>query len=399
MPYFLFILKTAFDDLKKNKLRTFLTSLGILVGIFSVVLLMSLGFGLKNYMQDQFKSLGSNLIMIMPGKISGNIYQMRQSMMNLIFDEKDLAQIKKNKDITAIAPVLASYSEMKGDTGSEVYEFIASNQDIFEILNAKIEIGQLFTRGDLEHKHKIVVLGSKPAEKLFGDKYNALGKILKIDNISYKVIGVLKEQGGGFSTVSIDEHIYAPYSGSHIENKDHKFLAFYAKSQDEKSIENVKSDINTTLLKRYHEDDFSIMDQKDMLNIMGSIFDVINILLIAIATISLIVGGVGIMNIMFVSVFERIHEIGIRRAFGATKNDILYLFLSESIILSLLGGIAGLSLTYIIVFSIHKIFPAVVDPLIVMMAIGVSTAIGIIFGILPSKKAADLTPVEAIRYE
>lgn len=399
MKYLYFIFKSAFDDFRKNKIRTFLTTLGILIGIFSVVLLTSLGLGFKKYMEDQFRSLGTNLVMIMPGKMeNANVLRLRTSMMNLIFDEKDINNLRKNKNIINIAPIVSNYSELKGALSTEIYEFIGSNQEIFTIMNGKIDTGTLFNRGDVEKRNKVVVLGSKPAEKLYGSSKNALGKLVKIDDISYKVIGVLQEQGGGFGTPSIDDHVYAPYKSVHFRSQD-KFLAIYAKVKEEKLLDKVKQEIYSVLVKRYSQDDFSILDQQEMLDIMGIVFDMINIVLIAIAAISLVVGGVGIMNIMFVSVYERIHEIGIRRAFGAYRKDILMIFLVEAVILSLIGGIIGLTLTYLTILSIKNIFPAYIDIFTVILALTVSSAIGILFGILPAKKAADLTPVEAMRYE
>ena len=196
-----------------------------------------------------------------------------------------------------------------------------------------------------------------------------------------------------------DTFSYVPYKAAYTFNPDKKFFAFYIKARNEEVIEQTKQNIKDTLLKRYKEDDFSVLEQTEILDAVSSIFAMLNIVLVAIATISLVVGGIGIMNIMYVTVTERTGEIGIRRAIGARKKDILSQFILESVILSLLGGLLGLLVSFLIVLLIHNFFPAYIDLQSILIAIGVSSAIGIVFGVFPAKKAADLSPIDAIRYE
>jgi len=214
------------------------------------------------------------------------------------------------------------------------------------------------------------------------------------------VVGVLKEKGGGgFGGPDFDSFIYVPYKAVLSLNPDKKFSVINFQVTEESEMDKIKKAVEEKLLRRYEKDDFSIVEQEEIQNTVTMIFSVLNSVLIAIGGISLIVGGIGIMNIMYVSIIERYQEIGIRRALGATKNNILLLFLSEAVLLSLTGGVLGLLLSYLTVLIIRIYFPAYLDVIAVLVALTTSSLIGIIFGVLPAKNAASLSPVEAIRYE
>ncbi|OIO15310.1 multidrug ABC transporter substrate-binding protein [Candidatus Gottesmanbacteria bacterium CG11_big_fil_rev_8_21_14_0_20_37_11] len=402
MQYFIFILKTAFEDFRRNKVRTLLTSLGILIGVSSVVLLISFGLGLKQYIKDQFESLGTNLIIVLPGKIlqGGGFRSGGGSLGGARFDDKDVASLKKIDTAQYVVPVFTKTVTVGGNGNTEISDLYATAADIFPIRNLEIGYGRFFEKVDLEKRGKIVVIGSKIAEKIFGSAENALDKIIKIENQGFKIIGIIKSKGGGgFGGPDFDTFSYVPYKSAYTFNPDKKFFAFYIKARNEEVIEQTKQNIKDTLLKRYKEDDFSVLEQTEILDAVSSIFAMLNIVLVAIATISLVVGGIGIMNIMYVTVTERTGEIGIRRAIGARKKDILSQFILESVILSLLGGLLGLLVSFLIVLLIHNFFPAYIDLQSILIAIGVSSAIGIVFGVFPAKKAADLSPIDAIRYE
>jgi len=401
MNYFLFIIKSALEDFKRNKIRTFLTSLGILIGVSSVVLLIALGLGLRAYIQQQFNSLGSNIIYVIPGNIKNRSgFRGGPPTSSISFDDKDVTTLRRIRNVKAVAPLFSKSILVKGDIDEEYYELIASSVDIFEILNLEIEYGSPFTRSDADRGSKVTVLGPKVAEKLFGSSIKALGKTVHIGEQGFKVIGISKAKGGGgLGTPSMDEHLYAPFKSTLALNQSKKYLAIYVQAANEVTIPTVKGDAQKDLSKRYKKDDFSVAEQKEILDIINSIFGILNTILVAIAAISLIVGGVGIMNIMYVSVVERIREIGIRRAMGAEKKDILYQFLAEAILLSGLGGALGLFFSWIIVLLLQTQFPAYIDAQTVATALGVSSGVGIIFGVFPAKKAADLSPIEAIRYE
>jgi putative ABC transport system permease protein len=398
--YFLFVFKSAIDDFNHNKGRTLLTSLGILIGVLAVVLLMALGLGLKKYIENQFESLGANLVMIIPGG-KGTFLQGGGMVGGIKFDEKDLTKIKKIKTIKNITGVYAKPgSKISANGKTEVTELIASNEEISAIMNLEAEEGRLFEKKDIQKGNKIIMIYSPLAEKLFGSTEDVIGEKVTVNKQNYKVVALLKSKGGGgVAGASIDHQAFIPFKASFSFNTDKKYYGIYLKTIDKESVSETKTEIEKTLNKRYDKDDFSVMEEKEIMDTISSIFSIINTVLVAIAAISLIVGGIGIMNIMYVSVTERIKEIGIRRALGARTNDILYQFLIESVLLSVMGGLLGLGLAFLIVFFIQKLFPAYVDVQSVLLALGVSSAIGIIFGVFPAKKAADLSPIDAIRYE
>src|SRR3989338_3238252 len=403
MQYFLFILKSALDDFRRNKVRTFLTSLGILIGVSSVVLLVALGLGFKEYIRQQFESLGTNILIVMPGKIlEGGSFSSssESSLTGARFEESDINRLKRIDGLSYVVPVFIKTVKTSSSESSEIGDLFATSSDIFVMRNLEAEKGVVFDKGDDEKKTKNVVIGPKIAIKLFSSTDNAVGKTLKIENVAFKVTGVLKSKGGGgFGGPDFDSFIYMPFRSALSFNPDKKIFTIYLKASDENQIPQLKEDVKKSLVKNYDKDDFSVLEQNEILNAVSSIFAMLNSILVTIAAISLLVGGIGIMNIMFVSVMERTREIGIRRAIGATRKDILYQFLMEAVALSLAGGIMGLIFSFVTVMVIQRFFPALIDYFSVMTALIVSSAIGILFGIIPSRRAAYLTPVEAIRYE
>ncbi len=402
MNYFLFIFKSSLEDFARNKGRAFLTSLGILIGVMSVVLLMAFGLGLRKYINDQFESLGTNLLRIVPGQVlkNGSFNNNPGAMGSIQFDEKDISKLRRVKGLTIVAPIFTKSSTVDAGKNTESGSIYASTADVFKALNLKAEYGVEYTKTDVDKRSKVVVIGPKIAKNLFDDASSAVGRSVKIQGSSFKVIGVLGSKGGGgFGGPDLDSFIYMPYKTAYIFNTEKKFQAVIVKGTSGYDLKTLKEDINIQLLKRYKEDDFSVIEQTEILNAIGSIFGILNTVLVAIAAVSLVVGGIGIMNIMYVTVTERIKEIGIRRAIGARKADILYQFLIESVILSVFGGALGLTLSFIIVFFIQSVFPAYIDLQTIGLALGVSTGIGVLFGVFPAKKAADLSPIDAIRYE
>jgi putative ABC transport system permease protein len=398
MNYFLFIIKAAFEDFRRNKIKTFLTSLGITIGVSSVVLLIALGLGFKAYIKQQFESLGTNTLYAMPGNTSRG---MASSMSSEIrFDDKDMQSLKKIKNITAVIPFVSGYAIVQGPIDTKTYEFAGTSAEVFDAMGLEIEYGAFFTKSDVEKGAKKIVLGPKVAEQIFGTVEGAIGKTVKFKELIFKVVGIPKAKGGGgLGAPSVDEHVYIPYTTTYGFNPSKKFMTLYIKSLNDETIPAIKADATKVLLKRYGKDDFSVMEQTEILNTINSIFSILNTVLVAIAAISLVVGGVGIMNIMYMSVVERIREIGIRRAIGATKKDILWQFMSEAVLLSGIGGLIGLLFSWVVVLILQTQFPAYIDASTVAIALGVSSAVGVGFGVFPAKKAADLSPMDAIRYE
>jgi len=400
MQYFIFLVRSAIEDFARNKGRTFLTSLGILIGVLSVVLLMAFGLGLKRYINNQFESLGANLIFIIPGS-KKTIMRGGGFVGGIKFDDRDVRNIRRVKQISYLAPTFVQAGAIvEANAKTEIVELLATNEEIVGVMNLELQEGRLMEKKDIQKGNKIIMLHASFAEKLFTDSSLALGKNVLINKQNYKVVAILKSKGGGgLGGGDMDAHAYIPFKASYGFNPEKKYYGIYFKTRTKEEVIDTKNEVQKILEKRYDKDNFSVMEQSELMETISSIFNIINTVLVAIAGISLLVGGIGIMNIMYVTVTERIKEIGIRRALGARKNDILSQFLFESIILSVLGGLLGLILSFIVVLLIEKIFPAYIDIISVLLALGVSSFIGIVFGVFPAKKAADLSPIEAIRYE
>ncbi len=404
MQFFITTAKTAFANFKRNKIRTFLTSLGILIGVASVVLLMAVGTGLKNYIQNQFESLGTNLLTVMPGQLLQN-GSFRSSggpgtFNGVEFDERDVITLQRIRGARMVVPVFVKGITVSSSNKSEYSDLYGASEEIFPSRNLETEYGDIFTRTDNLKRAKVVVLGPKIAEKLFGGSAEAIGRSITLENQTYRVKGVLKPKGGGgFGGPDFDSFVYAPYKSTISFNPRKTFFTLLVNAEDGVNLDTLRESIQNTLSRRYNEDEYSVIKQTEILNAITSIFGVLNSVLVLIGAISLIVGGIGIMNIMYVTVVERTKEIGIRRAIGATQQQILYQFLTESVLLSLTGGIAGILVSYAITFAIRNSFPAQISVTSVIIAFGVSTLIGVGFGVFPARAAAKLSPIEAIRYE
>lgn len=400
MQYYKELIKAGVADFKRNKIRTFLTSLGITVGVFSVVILIALGLGLKNYIQGQFQSMGANLIMILPGSgftgEGGGSFGGQGTVGGVSFDEKDVGNLKRIDGIDYVVPIFMRSSVIETDNNKKTGSIMAISEDGFKLMNVEEENGKLFEKSDVSGSSKVAVLGNTIAIDLFGNAEKSVGETIRFENQRFKVIGVAKKKGDR----QADTAIFIPYRTAYSSiNPDKKFWAIYLGVKSDDQITEVKKRAEEVLIKRYDAEGFAVTEQAELLSSINQIFGIINTVLIAIGSISLFVGGIGIMNIMYSTVTERTKEIGIRRAIGATEKDILMQFLSESIVLSLFGGIAGLLLAIIVVLIMRFFFPASINAVAVVVAIVVSSAIGIFFGIFPARRAAKLSPIDAIRYE
>ncbi len=400
MNYFLFIVKSAFDDFRRSKLQTFLTSLGILIGVFAVVTLTAMGLGLKKYISNQFDALGKNTLFVAPGKLLEGGGFGASSLIGNRFDLKDLNRLKRVRSITAITPLSSKSGEAKGTKKSEFVTIFFSSEAFFDISGFEIDKGRFLDKTDIDKRSKVLLAGPKIAEKLYGSINEALDKKVSIDNVTFTIVGIIKSKGGGgFGGPDYDSYFFGPYTTGFIFDPDKKFIRFAIKTDENIDISVVKEDVKKAMLQRYKDDEFSIVEPTEILSVVNGIFGIMNIVLVAIASISLLVGGIGIMNIMYVTVSDKTKEVGIRRAIGARKNDILFQFIVEAVALSIIGGALGLGLAYLGILFVQPFFPAYIDAMSVSLALGVSSAIGIIFGVLPARKAANLEPVEAIRYE
>lgn len=376
--------------------------MGITIGVLSVVLLIALGLGLKNYISGTFESLGTNLIVVYPGKIlseGGGFSSGGGGFSGKLFTERDVIALKKVKSAGMVVPIDEKPATIKSSTHSQDANVYLTSEEVFPVRNYELEVGEYFTAADNQKGARVAILGPKITTKLFDSYDSAIGKFITVGNSKFKVIGVLKSKGGGFGGPDFDSVVYVPYKSALSINPDKTFVGIYLKARSEGDIANVKKEAEQIMLKRYKKDDFSLIEQTEILNAVNQIFSVLNTVLVAIGSISLLVGGIGIMNIMYASVTERTKEIGIRRAIGATKKDIMIQFMAESIVLSLFGGLLGLVLSSLIVLVVRSFFPASINLTAVVVSILISSAIGVFFGVFPARAAANLSPIEAIRYE
>jgi putative ABC transport system permease protein len=400
MKYLNFLVKNAVLDFKRNKIRTFLTSLGIMIGVFSVVLLISLGIGLKNYLAEQFESLGANLIIVFPGTGFGGEGGLGGGFSSLAgaiqFDERDYRALQRMRTADYVVPGYITTLNLEAEHESKVASVQGVNEEFFPIFDLKLIDGEFFSKGDVASAAKIGVIAEGLAVDLFGDADDAVGKVVRVKNLRIKVVGVVENIGDPEQ----DNSVMIPYTTTFGSlNTDKTFFSIYIGVKDDGAVTEAKEEAEGILLDRYDEDQFEVIEPSELLDTISQIFTIVNGVLVAIGSISLLVGGIGIMNIMYANVTERTKEIGIRRAIGAKKTDILTQFITESVLLSLFGGVLGLLLAIAIVVAVRPFFPLGINALSVGLAVGISSLIGIFFGAFPARRAANLTPIEAIRYE
>ncbi len=395
----------AIKSILLNKGRSFLTMLGVIIGVGSVVLLTSIGTGLQAYITDQFASLGTNILYVVPGNPFGEnggfggettmIESTKPVLKRRLYNQV----IRNNRDlikdgvITGVNVAEAKYK--KTSKKVTLYGVTSSYETVY---NTKAESGRWFNKTEEEKSERIILLGPKIAEELLG-KVDPINKSILLNGQSYKVIGVLEEKGGGFGGPSFDSYVYIPLETLFKYFDTELVDSFIFEVRDKEQIKEATLAIEKTIGKELKDDEFSVFDQSTLLNTINSILGMLTIGLGGIAAISLVVGGIGIMNIMLVSVTERTREIGLRKALGATPNFILAQFLTEAAMLSVIGGLIGLTIAYLGSLALQPYFPAKVTLDAVLLAFGVSTAVGLIFGVAPAKRAAKLSPIEALRYE
>jgi len=402
-PSFTDLLKSSVRSILKNKSRTILTSLGIIIGVTSVILLTSIGNGLKNYINQQFEALGANSIYIYPGQIFNDNGGFSNSggMMANNFTQKDVSNLKRKFKNMEIMPVTATFADIKSSKNTKKSVEIAGSVAEYGTGNNLLPSegnGYWFTKEDETKKSPVIVLGNKIATDLFPSG-NALGKKIIIKGKELKVIGVLDKKGSGMGGGSIDDHAFVPISIAFDFSGNENINAIVVKTPSKDLIDQTKKDLTKFMKEKYDEDAFSVFDSSQLLNSINSIISILTVGLTGIAAISLVVGGIGIMNIMLVSVTERTKEIGLRKAIGAYPRAILIQFLIEAIILSCLGGLIGILLGFLGTLAINPFFPAKITLSSVVLAFGVSSIVGIVFGVAPARKASKLSPIEALRYE
>lgn len=407
------LLKIALRAIAANKLRAFLTALGIIIGVASVITMLAIGQGSKRSIQANIAEMGSNMIMIHPGAdMRGGVRQDASAMETLKLTDYESIKDECNY-IKGISPMVSKSGQWiygNNNTPSSIY---GVNQDHLEIRQLSVSDGEVFTEADIKSSAKVCILGQTVVDNLFPDGADPIGKVVRFNSIPFRVIGVLKKKGYNSMGMDQDDLALAPYTTVMKRILAQTYLGSIQCSAVTEGVTDKATEQITTILRRNHKlkdatetteadaDDFNIRSQEELASMMNSTTDMLTILLGCVAGISLIVGGIGIMNIMYVSVTERTREIGLRMSVGARGIDILNQFLIEAVLLSVTGGLIGVLLgvgaSYAVNLIVH--WPIYIQLWSIIMSFAVCTFTGVFFGWYPAKKAAQLDPIEAIRYE
>ena len=407
------LFKIAIRAIAANKMRSFLTALGIIIGIAAVITMLAIGQGSKASIKANIAEMGSNMIMIHPGAdMRGGVRQDASSMETLKQTDYDAIKDECNY-ISAISPSVSSNGQWINGNNNTQSSIYGVNQDYLTIRQLKIADGEMFTDSDIKTAAKVCVLGQTVVDYLFPDGSDPIGRVVRFNSIPFRVIGVLKKKGYNSMGMDQDDLVLAPYTTVMKRILAQTYLSEIVCSAITEEASEPAQDQITQILRRTHklkdatdttegdDDDFNIRSQEEISSMMNSTMSTITILLGSVAGISLIVGGIGIMNIMYVSVTERTREIGLRMSVGARGIDILNQFLIEAILLSVTGGRIGVILGVSISVSLQQFAHVAtqIEPWSIIMSFAVCTFTGVFFGWYPAKKAARLDPIEAIRYE
>nr|WP_319264900.1 ABC transporter permease [uncultured Draconibacterium sp.] len=399
--------KIATTALKRNKFRAILTMLGIIIGVGSVIAMLSIGESSKQSIREEMSDMGTNMIFVMPGQQRrGGVMMGNSNTKSLTL--KDIEALRKEaKNITEVSPQVSTSGQAVNGNNNWPTTIYGVDAPYLDIRKYELEDGRIFTEKEIKSLAKVCIVGQTVVENVFNESVDPIGQTIRFGGIPLKVIGVLKEKGENGMGMDQDDMILAPYTSvqrrmlaiTHIQS-------IYASALSEEQSDAAIEEIETILrqqhkLKEGDDDDFQVRSQAEMVEMVSSVTDMLTLLLGAVAGISLLVGGIGIMNIMFVSVTERTKEIGLRMSVGGRGFDIMMQFLIEAVLLSILGGIIGIifgtALSYLASFALDM--PFVVDTQAVGLSFLVCSVIGIFFGWYPARKAANLDPIDAVRHE
>lgn len=401
------LFKIALRALANNKMRGFLTMLGIIIGVASVITMLAIGQGSKRSIQAEISEMGSNMIMIQPGgDIRGGVRQEASSMETLKLEDYQNI-VDETRYVAAVSPSVNSSGQVIYGANNAPTTIYGISPDYMEIRRYKVEDGEMFSDQDIAVAAKVCVVGKTVVDNLFPGGENPVGKVIRFQKLPFKIVGVLESKGYNSMGMDQDDLILAPYTTiqkkvlaiTHLQGITCSALK---EEYTEQAIDEISEILRRNhKLKMDEDDDFTIRSQQELSSMLTSTTDMMTVLLAAVAGISLLVGGIGIMNIMYVSVTERTREIGLRMSIGAKGIDILSQFLIESILISVTGGLIGVIFGVGSAIIVNQVahFPIFIQPWSVLLSFIVCTATGIFFGWYPAKKAAQLDPIEAIRYE
>ena len=401
------LLKIAHRALANNKLRGFLTMLGIIIGVASVITMLAIGQGSKRSIQAQISEMGSNMIMIQPGAdMRGGVRQDASAMETLkLQDYEDI--VNETRYVSATSPSVNSSGQAIYGANNAPTTVYGISPDYMEIRRYEVEDGDMFSDQDVQTAAKVCVIGKTVVDNLFPGGENPVGKVIRFQKLPFRVVGVLKSKGYNSMGMDQDDLILAPYTTIQKKILAITHLQGITCSALKEEYTDQAIDEISEILRRNHrlretdDDDFTIRSMQELSTMLTSTTDIMTTLLAAVAGISLLVGGIGIMNIMYVSVTERTREIGLRMSIGAKGMDILAQFLIESILISVTGGLIGVlfGVGAALIVNVVAHFPIYIQPWSVLLSFVVCTVTGVFFGWYPAKKAAQLDPIEAIRYE
>ena len=401
------LFKIALRALANNKLRAFLTMLGIIIGVASVIAMLAIGQGSKRSIQQQISEIGSNMIMIHPvAEMRGGVRQDPSAMQTLKLENYEKLS-EECTYLSGISPNVSSSGQLVAGSNNYPSSVSGVSIDYLNIRQLSVEQGEMFSENDIRTAAKVCVIGKTIVDNLFPDGSDPIGKVIRCNQIPMRVVGVLKSKGYNSMGQDQDDVVLAPYTTVMKRLLAQTYLGgIFASALTEDMTEEAVEEI-TSILRREHklkatdDDDFTIRTQQELSSMLNTTTDLMTTLLACIAGISLVVGGIGIMNIMYVSVTERTREIGLRMSVGARGVDILSQFLIEAILISITGGVIGVIIGCGASFMIKSIahWPVFIQPWSVLLSFAVCTITGVFFGWYPAKKAADLDPIDAIRYE